>query len=65
MKTYGMADEHGVLVTYFDAIDDADARGRAGDWLAGRPGAKCVEVWFDGRDDQGELPPSFFVQGGV
>ena len=54
MQTYGMADEDGVLIALFQAADDTAATDRAKNWLAGRPSAMCVEVWLDGRDDQGE-----------
>jgi hypothetical protein len=61
MKTFGMADEHGTLITYLHAEDESDARDQALDWLADKPHATCVEVWLDERDEEDELPPSFVV----
>lgn len=60
--TYGMADEHGQLIGYFDAADDDAAREHGRAWLANRPTSACVEIWPDTRDELGGLPPSFIVE---
>lgn len=62
MTTYGFADADGALIGYFPAADQGAAEAYASEWLEHHPGATCVEVWPDTRNEDGTLPPSFVVR---
>lgn len=62
LHTYGFANEHSNLIGYKADQSRETARDWAREWLEQHPEATCVEVWRDGKDENGEPYPSFVVR---